>query len=120
PGPGPGQPGGKKGFDMNQVYFGGNARWFSNGAWADGYWFDVVADDRGEPGSIRAKGGNNPTGGDHYHFTLRQISGANQAGPVISQPGGPPPGGNIQIHPPNNGHPYSSSPLPAWVQLEDP
>src|SRR4029079_17519186 len=52
--PGPGQPGGKKGFTMNQAYFGGPAEWreFSTGQWASGYWFDVVVKDHGEPGSV--------------------------------------------------------------------
>ena len=27
-------------------------------------------------------------------------------------------GGNIQLHPPNGGHPYTPGPLPAWVNLE--
>jgi hypothetical protein len=116
--PGPGQPGGKKGFNMNQVYFGGNARWFTNGGWNQGYWFDVCAEDHGEPGSTRAKGGNNPTGGDYYHYTIRKVAGANQSGTIIYETKGYLSGGNIQIHPPNNGHPYVSTPLPAWVQLE--
>ena len=27
-------------------------------------------------------------------------------------------GGNIQLHPPNNGHPYTPSALPSWVTYE--
>lgn len=97
-GAGPGQPGGKKGFVMNQVYFGGPASW--NGA--SGYWFDVVAKDRGEPGK-----------NDTYHFTLR-----NAAGAKVYEASGVLQGGNIQMHPPNNGHPASQSKLPAWVSYE--
>ena len=52
--PGPGQPGGKKGLTANQVYFGGHAQWRTGDVWSDGYWFDVVAKDHGEPGSSAA------------------------------------------------------------------
>ncbi len=114
-GPGPGNPGGKnKGFDINQVYFGGEARFFTGGAWADGYWFDVVAEDHGEPGNISAHKGT----ADHYHLTLRKVTGANQSGTVVYETKGDLVGGNIQIHPANNGHPYTPSALPAWVSLE--
>ncbi len=112
--PGPGRPGGKKGFDINQVYFGGAARHFTAGAWADGYWFDVVAEDHGEPGNTNA----HKATADYYHFTLRKIAGPNQSGTVVYETKGDLTGGNIQIHPPNGGHPYTSSQLPAWVQVE--
>ena len=47
--PGPGVPNGPDhDFTTNQAYFGGPARLNVNGAWADGYWFDVVVDDHGE------------------------------------------------------------------------
>lgn len=116
--PGPGQPGGKKGFTMNQVYFGGPAEWRSNGTWASGYWFDVVAKDHGEPGSVpHAKNGFMP---DTYHFTIRlmddpakQVSGA-----IAYETKGVLEGGNIQMHPPNNGHPYTPMALPNWVAFE--
>lgn len=118
-GAGPGQPGGKKGLVANQVYFGGPARFRADGVWADGYWYDVVAIDRGEPGSSAAtKKGGVP---DSYHFTIRKesdpISGV--SGAVVYETKGGLSGGNIQIHPPNGGHPAVSSPLPAWVALED-
>lgn len=118
-GPGPGQPGGKKGLVSNQVYFGGPARFRTAGAWNEGYWFDVVAIDRGEPGSSAAsKKGGVP---DSYHFTIRKESDpvAGVSGAVVYETKGGLSGGNIQIHPPNNGHPAVSSPLPAWVALED-
>ena len=116
--PGPGQPGGKKGFTMNQVYFGGPAEWRSNETWASGYWFDVVAKDHGEPGSKpHPKNGGMP---DTYHFTLRlmddpenQVSGA-----IVYETNGELEGGNIQMHPPNNGHPYTPMALPSWVSYE--
>lgn len=118
--PGPGQPGGKKGLTSNQVYFGGHAEWreAATGAWADGYWFDVVAKDHGEPGSQpSAKNGGMV---DTYHFTIRKMSdpAAQTSGAIVYETKGPLIGGNIQIHPPNNGHPATSSPLPAWVSLE--
>jgi hypothetical protein len=117
-GPGPGNPGGKNTsgtrFDINQVYFGGDARYFTGGAWEGGYWFDVVAEDHGEPGNLSAHKGT----ADHYHFTLRKIAGANQSGTVVYETKGDLVGGNIQIHPSNNGHPTTSSALPAWVSLE--
>lgn len=116
--PGPGQPGGKKGFTMNQVYFGGPAEWRSDGAWASGYWFDVVAKDHGEPGSHpHAKNGGMP---DTYHFTIRKIDDpANQvSGPIVYETKGDLEGGNIQMHAPNAGHPYAPMALPSWVAFE--
>lgn len=118
--PGPGQPGGKKGFTMNQIYFGGPAEWrvADTGAWQDGYWFDVVAKDHGEPGSQPSP----KNGGmvDTYHFTLRKLDdpAAKVSGPIVYEVEGGLVGGNIQIHPPNPGHPGVQSPLPAWVALE--
>ncbi len=116
--PGPGQPGGKKGFTMNQIYFGGPAEWRSNGAWSDGYWFDVVAKDHGEPGSQPS-----PKNGfmvDSYHFTIRKMDDPAKkvSGPVVYEVKGGLVGGNIQMHPPNGGHPGFQSPLPTWVGLE--
>jgi hypothetical protein len=116
--PGPGQPGGKKGLTANQVYFGGHAQWRTGDAWADGYWFDVVAKDHGEPGSSAAtKKGGMP---DSYHFTIRKIDDptAGASGIVVYETRGELSGGNIQMHPSNNGHPATTSPLPAWVSLE--
>jgi hypothetical protein len=116
--PGPGQPGGKKGFTMNQVYFGGPAEWRSNGTWATGYWFDVVAKDHGEPGSVpHAKNGFMP---DTYHFTVRLMDDvANKvSGAIVYETSGALEGGNIQMHPPNGGHPYTPMSLPDWVAFE--
>jgi hypothetical protein len=107
PGPGPGHPNGPKhDFVDNQVYFGGPARYFVNAAWADGYWFDVVAEDHGEPGRQ-----------DTYQITIRTYANG-QAGNVVYQASGLLAGGNIQLHPPNGGHPASQSTLPPWVQLQ--
>ena len=119
-GPGPKQPGGKKGMVVNQVYFGGHAEWrdAASATWSDGYWFDVVAEDHGEPGNTRAlKGGAMP---DSYHFTIRKIddTGVKASGTVVYETRGDLTGGNVQLHPSNNGHPAVSSPLPAWVSIE--
>ncbi len=116
--PGPGQPGGKKGFTMNQVYFGGPAEWRSNDTWASGYWFDVVAKDHGEPGSVpHAKNGGMP---DTYHFTIRLVDDPQKqaSGAIVYETKGVLEGGNIQMHPPNNGHPYTPMALPSWVAFE--
>ena len=111
--PGPGVPNGPHhDFTSNQAYFGGLARLFVNGAWADGYWFDVVVDDHGE-----GKGAN-AGGPDLYHITIRQTSASNQAGAIVYDGEGNLGGGNIQLHPPNNGHPFTSSTLPSWVVLQ--
>ena len=119
-GPGPKQPGGKKGLVANQVYFGGHAQWrnAATATWSDGYWFDVVAEDHGEPGNTHAlKNGEMP---DSYHFTIRKIdnAAAGASGTVVYETRDDLRGGNIQIHPSNNGHPALSSPLPAWVSIE--
>ena len=120
-GAGPGQPGGKKGLVANQVYFGGHARWrtAADATWRDGFWFDVVAEDHGEPGNTSAKGGG-AHDADSYHFTLRQLSDPTKlvSGPVVYETRGDLVGGNIQLHPSNGGHPAVSSPLPTWVSLE--
>jgi hypothetical protein len=119
-GPGPGQPGGKKGLVANQVYFGGHARWRANDVWTDGYWFDVVAEDHGEPGNVKTTGSGNTVKGtmaDWYSFTIRQTSDpvAGISGAVVYHTEGPFEGGNFQIHPNNNGHPATPSSLPPWV-----
>jgi hypothetical protein len=104
-GPGPGHPNGPRhNFDDNQVYFGGPATF--NGA--SGYWFDVVAEDHGEPGRL-----------DTYQITIRNGTGPSQPGTVIFQESGTlSQGGNIQLHPPNGGHPATQSVLPSWVLLQ--
>jgi hypothetical protein len=107
--PGPDQPGGKKGLVANQVYFGGPADWRADKEWASGYWFDVVAKDHGEPGAT-----------DTYHLTVRKMVDAENmiSGAVVYEVAGTLAGGNIQIHPPNAGHPGFQSALPSWVSLE--
>jgi hypothetical protein len=106
--PGPGQPSGPDHtFNINQVYFGGPARWNDGSGWSNGYWFDIMAEDHGEPGNT-----------DFYHYTIRQMTSANQSGAVLYDISGVLVGGNIQIHPPNDGHPYSGGTLPSWVQLQ--
>jgi hypothetical protein len=102
--PGPGQPGGKKGFDSNQAYFGGHARWFTpSTGWQDGFWFDVMVEDHGEGHGVM----------DYYHFTIRDSNGT-----VIYDTQGNQIGGNIQLHPDNPGHPATQSNLPSWVSLQ--
>ena len=103
---------------MNQVYFGGPAEWRSNGTWASGYWFDVVAKDHGEPGSVpHAKNGGTP---DTYHFTIRLMDDPKKevSGAIVYETKGVLEGGNIQMHPPSNGHPYTPMALPNWVAFE--
>ena len=110
--PGPGQPGGKKGLISNQVYFGGPARWQIAGAWNDGYWFDVMAEDHGSKGRSSLS--------DYYHFTIRLKADPLKAlsGAVVYDTEGPLVGGKIQLHPANGGHPYAASSLPSWVLLQ--
>jgi hypothetical protein len=111
--PGPGADNGPHhDFTMNQAYFGGAARVNLNGAWADGYWFDVVVDDHGEGKGAKAGGP------DLYHITIRKLIGANQSGAILLDDNANMSGGNIQLHPPNNGHPYVASALPTWVTLQ--
>lgn len=117
--PGPGQPSGpSKKFDINQAYFGGPARWFTNGAWSDGYWFDIMAEDHGEPGNKPGPGKHGSAGPDYYHLTVMQMQGANQSGVVVYDVLGTFEGGNFQIHPSNTGHPSTAGTLPSWVQLQ--
>jgi hypothetical protein len=117
--PGPGQPGGKKGLTANQVYFGGPASWqVGGGPFEDGYWFDVVAKDHGEPGSVPS-----PKNGfmvDTYHFTIRKMDDPTHqvSGAVVYETKGGLVGGNIQIHPSNPGHPGTTMNLPSWVSYE--
>ncbi len=117
--PGPGQPSGPShNFTLNQAYYGGSARWFSNGAWADGYWFDIMAEDHGEPGNKAGPGNHGSAGPDYYHLRVLQMQNGSQSGTLIYETEGDFDGGNFQIHPPNGGHPYTSSALPSWVQLQ--
>jgi hypothetical protein len=111
--PGPGANNGPKhDFTMNQAYFGGNARAFVNGTWHEGYWFDVMVEDHGEGKGAKAGGP------DYYHLTLRKIDAANASGVIVYDTEANMSGGNIQLHPPNNGHPFTSSQLPSWVSLQ--
>jgi hypothetical protein len=111
--PGPGADNGPHhDFTINQVYFGGTARFFTGGAWNDGYWFDVMAEDHGEGKGAKAGGP------DYYHVTIRKMSGQSQSGTVVYDSEADMSGGNIQIHPPNNGHPSTASALPPWVSLQ--
>ena len=111
--PGPGHPNGPQHtFDINQAYFGGMGKWDG----ADGYWFDVMVEDHGEPGNLSShKPGVTP---DYYHLTVRKYAGQNQSGPIVYDVEGPLVGGNIQIHPPNAGHPYSPGAFPPWVSWQ--
>lgn len=115
--PGPSNPGGKKGFDINVAYFGGPARFQVGGTWEEGYWYDVEARDHGEPGSsAAAKKGQMA---DTYNVTIRKQADvtAGVSGVIVYQTGASLSGGNIQIHPPNQGHPTSTSQAPAWVTV---
>jgi hypothetical protein len=107
--PGPGVPSGSDhSFTFNQAYYGGPGRWFQPGVgWQDGYWFDVMAEDHGEPGSS-----------DEYYFSVRRMLDSTNVGPVLYSTGGVLGGGNFQIHPPNDGHPFSQGTIPAWVTLQ--
>lgn len=118
--PGPGQPSGpKKDFHDNQAYYGGEGRWFTQAdGWKDGFWFDVFIEDHGEPGNKPGPGNHGSKGPDEYYFAVRQLVAPNQSGPVVYQVGGPIQGGNLQLHPPNNGHPFTASTLPSWVSFQ--
>lgn len=92
----------------NQAYYGGPGRWYEPGiGWQDGYWFDIMAEDHGEPGKL-----------DEYYFSVRRMDASGQVSAVIYSAGGVLAGGNFQIHPPNAGHPFLDSELPAWVSLQ--
>lgn len=120
--PGPGHPNGPRhDFNLNQAYYGGPARWFTPGTgWAEGYWFDLRTEDHGEPGNRRAGGqsARDPVP-DEYWLTVREMVADMQSGAVIYEVGGEFIGGNFQIHPPNNGHPYQAGELPPWVTVQD-
>jgi hypothetical protein len=120
PEPGPGNPSGPShNFDINQAYYGGPARWFTPAAgWQDGYWFDVMAEDHGEPGNKPGPGNHGSMGPDYYHFTARKMTGASQSGEVVYDTAGDFQGGNFQIHPPNGGHPFTTGTLPSWVMYQ--
>jgi hypothetical protein len=107
--PGPGVPNGSNHtFNINQAYFGGPGRWFVPGTgWQDGYWFDVMAEDHGEPGNM-----------DEYFFTVHKLVAPNQVGAMIFSTGGVLAGGNFQIHPPNDGHPFTMGTVPMWVMMQ--
>ena len=83
---GPGQPGGKKGFTINQANFAGTGR--LNGV--DGYPFTGYVQDAGEPGG---KKGNDP---DVFSITVTDPV----TGVVVFEATGELDGGNVQIHPP--------------------
>jgi len=117
--PGPGQPSGPNhDFKMNLVYYGGPGRWFdAAGQWSEGYWFDVVAKDHGEPGNKPGPGNHGSGGPDTYQITIRKLKAANVPGDVVYTTGGDFQGGNFQLHPSNPGHPDTASTAPAWVTV---
>jgi len=93
----------------NQAYWGGTGRWYTpTGDWQEGYWFDVMAEDHGEPGKT-----------DEYYFSVRKMDASGAVGAVIYSTGGVLAGGNFQIHPPNDGHPFTAGMLPTWVSLQN-
>ena len=85
-GTGPGQPGGKKGFTINQAFFAGTGR--LNGV--DGYPFTGYVIDRGEPSG---KNGNDT---DEYSIVVRNPD----SNVIVFEATAPLDGGNVQIHPP--------------------
>jgi hypothetical protein len=84
---GPGQPGGKKGFDINKALFEGTGR--LNGV--DGFPFTGFVIDGGEPAG---KKGNDP---DYFEIIVRDPGTA----AIVFMASGNLDGGNVQIHPPN-------------------
>lgn len=108
--PGPGAPPSPNGdFPLNQAYVGGPARvFFPESGWTTGFWLDVVIKDHGEATSTP----------DSYHITVRTFDGGSVVGPVLFETSGELVGGNIQLYPPNQGHPATPSLLPSWVVLE--
>lgn len=85
-GTGPGQPGGKKGFKINQAFFAGIGR--LNGE--SGYPFEGFVIDRGEPS------GKNGNDADEFELVVRDpITNA-----IVFEASGSLDGGNVQIHPP--------------------
>jgi hypothetical protein len=83
---GPGQPGGKKGFKINQASFAGTGR--LNGV--DGYPFTGFVQDAGEP---HGKKGNDQ---DYFEITVRDPS----TNATVFEASATLDGGNVQIHPP--------------------
>jgi len=81
-----------------------NAEWGGPGLWnhEEGYSFRVHAQDRAE-------------GGHHIDFYSITVFGPD--GSLVYEEGDLIDGGNFQIHPPNNGHPYEVVPSPSG---EDP
>jgi hypothetical protein len=87
PGTGPQQPGGKKGFEINQAFFEGTGR--LNGV--HGYPFTGYVIDGGEPAN---KKGNDP---DYFQIVVYDPD----TWAVVFEASGELDGGNVQIHPPN-------------------
>jgi hypothetical protein len=83
---GPDQPGGKKGFKINQASFEGTGR--LNGV--DGYPFTGYVQDAGEP---QGKKANDQ---DYFSITVRDPS----SGEIVFEASATLDGGNVQIHPP--------------------
>jgi hypothetical protein len=83
---GPGQPGGKKGFKINQANFEGTGR--LNGI--DGYIFTGFVQDAGEPSGKKANDQ------DFFSITVRDPDTL----AVVFEASAPLDGGNVQIHPP--------------------
>ena len=86
---GPDQPGGKKGFKINQANFEGTGR--LNGV--DGYPFTGYVQDAGEPPGKK--------GNDQDFFSITVYDPTTLA--VVFEASATLDGGNVQIHPPNKG-----------------
>lgn len=85
-GTGPGQPGGKKGFVINQAFFEGTGRLNH----VDGYPFTGFVVDRGEPS------GKQENQKDQFHIEVRDP----QTNVIVFETDFLLDGGNVQIHPP--------------------
>ena len=83
---GPDQPGGKKGFKINQASFEGTGRLNH----VDGYIFTGYVQDAGEP---QGKKGNDQ---DYFSITVRDPDSFE----IVFEASGMLDGGNVQIHPP--------------------
>lgn len=83
-----------------------NAEWGGTGKWnhGAGYGFRVHAQDRAE-------------GGSHADFYYVEIY--DSRGSVVYAIGDLINGGNFQIHPPNNGHPYETTGAPEGLELNE-
>src|SRR5258705_86297 len=79
---------------------------------------DVFVEDHGEPGNKPGPGNHGSMGPDYYHFTIRTYVSQTQSGALVYDTENPVTGGNLQLHPPNAGHPSIPESLPPWVSFQ--